>query len=464
LAEFAWGLVVLFAVTTVVLGWMLHMRIMRDREHSKSRTSVVDGMSSTDDQQNPSPPARSDNVAVSPPAAPEPVLPARIAVYSEGTSDPVLLVERAPRDLWETGGNLGLPDQGAAGLSAFLEQMPALATGGTALAHDLYVVQFSDASTLRLAWGDLKIQSAVGGGLRGVAVDSTGQIVENATLHSPGWLGAAAVGTFVWSAASILVGAKYLSDINLQLGRLAAGVADIKNMMSDQTDGWLLSSVERLQRHMADLQDQSFSQNKTQAVLVQVLSISHEAGTKWHANERELERTRAELIRLAGSSDFHTDQLGDAIALMEKLRRERRVQNAVAQIRAGSEHLCLALGEASKGAVPDLEATVPDVERGLIQDGTLGSVLAERVDRASRTWVQRWTLRGKDALETNRSKTTTLLAEMHQEVNGGATIQYVEDVATRLNEGFLGTTGPVRFPVRLDESRRVVEARQLAGV
>lgn len=226
------------------------------------------------------------------------------------------------------------------GLQPLLQRAPSMAVEAVVGATPLYRMVFSPEVSAALHSGALQHMQAAGGGIRAMAVGTSGQIAAHGSLFATTALQSAAVATAVWQVLAVITAQKYLSDIKSQLAKIQTSIDDIRAMLHDEQLSKLTGSIEYLRTIYETLRDGALTEDGSSRFLDRIEATNHEVAQLSHFFQRGMERERAKLEHLPASCNRAktlTEPLHDQI---QSYRREaigvlmaQQVKCAAAQMR-----------------------------------------------------------------------------------------------------------------------------------
>ncbi len=160
---------------------------------------------------------------------------------------PLIEIERYQPDRIESFDELPLALEHKMALGALLQHAPALALSTAATVTNTYVLRFAPAVSAQLATGSLTLMHSLEGGVRAVAVNSSGKIVAHGTLVSTAALNPAAAALAAWQVMAMVTAQHYLHDLQQRLARIETGIADIKQWLEAHDIATLASNLRYIQ-------------------------------------------------------------------------------------------------------------------------------------------------------------------------------------------------------------------------
>jgi hypothetical protein len=133
-----------------------------------------------------------------------------------------------------------------AGLRPILEHAAHLAMSGARWATDSYLLRFSPGATEGLATGWLSLMRSPDGGIRAIAVDEYGQIVEHAKLIPTSGFSPVVGISVIWQVLATITLQKFISTIDSRLTRIEAGIAEIRTWLEAEQFAVLAGNVRYL--------------------------------------------------------------------------------------------------------------------------------------------------------------------------------------------------------------------------
>lgn len=153
-----------------------------------------------------------------------------------------------------------LNDDLKASFASFMLQAPSMAMNVANMASSKYLVQFSAEVSQGLANGSLRYMKSFEGGVKAVAVNSSGKIVELGRINQVSGLNPATAGLAVWQVMAVITAQKYLSDINKKLAKLESGIEYIKNYLKDERLGKLYGNFNYLRQIANSVRNQTITE------------------------------------------------------------------------------------------------------------------------------------------------------------------------------------------------------------
>lgn len=382
--------------------------------------------------------------------------PVEVRICTDTGSRPVGHIRRVDSVEWESGAPLELSGAQRFRLRGIIEHVPHLALSGAGASGDLYAVTFTDATALRMGVGDLAMQKASGGGLRAVAVDSSGRIVEHGALDGANFIQAAAIGAFAWTILSVIVGKKYLSDIDHKLRTISDGVQALQGRMDATRFGELIGDVQALRRYSTELRSGGLEPDLRQHVIGEFLGISRNAKKHWHTAVQELALARSPLHQLASQPALDETAVLGCQGLIDRLALHRLQLELATSLRAECEHMLFAVGYDMAAARDELGSMLENHRMALTKDEHVIGLLLPRIKSASEPW---WF--GKDEFKRRRSEIVTRMEAMLREEESQG-IDFTRKVIEHVDRGLLASR-PLRVGLRRSASGEVIEARLLGS-
>ncbi len=128
-------------------------------------------------------------------------------------------------------------------IGSLFQYAPALAFSAATMIPNTYLVQFSPAIHAQLASGTLTLMQSLDGGVRAMAVTSTGQIVAHGSLVAATGLQAAAAAVAVWQMLAMVTAQHYLPDIQQRLVQIEAGITTIRQWLEAREIATLVTNL-----------------------------------------------------------------------------------------------------------------------------------------------------------------------------------------------------------------------------
>lgn len=141
-----------------------------------------------------------------------------------------------------------LNDSLKTGFAALMQQAPNLAMNVANITSSKYLVQFSAEVSQGLSNGSLSLMKSLEGGVKAVAIDGSGKIVELGKINQVSGLNPATAALAVWQVLAIITAQKYLSDINKKLAKIQADIEYIKQYLEDQRLGAIYGNFNYLKQ------------------------------------------------------------------------------------------------------------------------------------------------------------------------------------------------------------------------
>lgn len=195
-------------------------------------------------------------------------------------------------------------------IEAIFRSVPALASA-VASSRKLYKITFSPKVAKGLSDGSYSLMQSEKG-LKAIAVDNAGKIVEQGKLSIDRVAGAVSAVGAVWQVMAILTAQKFLSDINSRLAGIEDSLKGLETWLDTQEQGRFLGSYKYLSEVAAT---SASSPNATDFLIIkgQAERIYHESLQSIESNKLRMDSTNAELLR----NNFE----GNLIPNTEKFRK-----------------------------------------------------------------------------------------------------------------------------------------------
>ncbi len=147
---------------------------------------------------------------------------------------PIFEIERYASSLQDRLQSLPIPNEKLSAMNALLKDAPSLAVSSASATTNMYRLTFSPSVMRSLADGSLSLKESVKGGLRAIAQDGAGKVVEHGNIHPMEALQGAAAAAAVWQVLAMVVGQKFLADISDRLRMIERGIASIKDFLESE--------------------------------------------------------------------------------------------------------------------------------------------------------------------------------------------------------------------------------------
>jgi hypothetical protein len=206
---------------------------------------------------------------------------------------------------------LELSEQSSAWLSPFLKN------ASEALKVSV-LAQLASTQTFRIVFdgaGEL-MRSQSGDGFRSILVDKHSRHVISHGLLQPA-AHTAANGLLLWECAAVLVGRKYLADIDRRLNRIDTGIADIKAFLENERVGKLQADCKLLSDIAGALLDDPSFLFRNPAIQISLEAVEQNASAVARACLLDLQSIRSGLVKadpLKAFSDADLTPVNDAVS------------------------------------------------------------------------------------------------------------------------------------------------------
>jgi hypothetical protein len=179
------------------------------------------------------------------------------------------------------------------GLRSLLEHAAHLAMCGAHRATDSYLLRFSPGATEGLATGWLSLMRSPDGGIRAIAVDEYGQIVEHAKLIPTSGISPVVGISAIWQVLATITLQKFIATIDSRLTRIEAGIAEIRTWLEAEQFAVLAGNV----RYLRDARNWITSADIDATVLgCQLESIDRDANRSMDLMRRQIESALNSII------------------------------------------------------------------------------------------------------------------------------------------------------------------------
>lgn len=175
-----------------------------------------------------------------------------------------------------------------ASFSSFMQQAPNMAMNAANMASSKYLVQFSAEVSQGLSNGSLGLMKSLEGGVKAVAVDGSGKIVELGKVNQVSGLNPATAGLAVWQVLAIITAQKYLSDINKKLANIESGIEYIMQHLKDDRLGKIYGNFNYLRQIANSIKNQTITEIDYNTFNNQIEHIERECSQIMEALELSL--------------------------------------------------------------------------------------------------------------------------------------------------------------------------------
>ncbi len=362
------------------------------------------------------------------------------------------VIGRASIQAWNSADALQIDKKRLSKFGGVLQHAPALALSAATASQDLYSLTFSSGTSLLMAVGDVYMPAASNGCLRAVAIDSaTGRIIEHGDLSIAGGLQIASVGVAAWTILTVLVGKKYLHDINQRLDSIETGIQSIKSRLDNQIYGRLCANAGILRRYAWELQDESVSRNHSNSLMNECLTISRITKGDFEAIRLDHSSALNFLDAASNSEKMSEDNVLGSYKAVEEAWSKLRALDFTVNILAGCENLRMSLNFSNEVAACELENLSVEFNKIYLQHERSLKKFADKLARGDKPWII-----GKDKFVAAQNQGLKAVNKYKGIPLDGS--QYCVAAASAIREKYL-SAGPVTLLFNRARSGEIVEAR-----
>lgn len=297
-------------------------------------------------------------------------------------------------------------------VSSLIQHGVGIGSTARTLLSSAVTMRFASEVTCGLADGSLAIMKSAQGGLRGMAVDSTGKIVGQVSLDAIG-KGAAAA-TAIWQVAAMVTAQKFLADIDAKLGNIERGVAEVKEWLEDERQAELVGQAQKLRSYARTLAE-PVSQEEALAMLTSLEHMDLQARQRMAADAALMGRIREGLTpgQLSGDLEQDLETLTGSAGEYERAHQRYLLGGAV---RLAATQVRGALPTSLRRSAQLAEEVAAELNAHAAGQDELGS-RAERTAQAMKERWYQWEDTGKEA----RAKMRTTFRDLDERLIASST-------------------------------------------
>lgn len=243
-------------------------------------------------------------------------------------------------------------------ISALIQHGVGIGSTARTLFTSAVKMRFSPEVTRGLADGSFSVMKSAQGGIRGIAIDSAGKTVGQASLDVIG-KGAAAA-TAIWQVAAMVTAQKFLADIDAKLASIEQGISDVKKWLENEQQAELVGQAQKIKSYVITLAE-PVTPEHAQAILTNLEAMDGQARKRMAADSAQMRQLLEQLTpeRLKGDLNLDRDALIKTAGAYESAHQRfllgGAVRLAATQVRSALPSTLRATMQLASEAASDLE-------------------------------------------------------------------------------------------------------------